>query len=134
MSFRIYLTNSLFKPTIFHGTMPLSFCFEKVTASIQLKPHMEINITLITSPSVSVASRRITHLQRPLRDLCSFVFGATLLKETTKNIIFVISMLDYPIWSLESSLSNYFEICVLYVNKTTNILMINFKMRNSESA
>ena len=39
------------------------------------------------SPSVSVASRRITLLQRPLRDLCSLVFGATRLKETTKNHI-----------------------------------------------
>ena len=58
---------------------------------------------IYTSPSVSVASRRITLLQRPLRDLCSLGFGATRLKETTKNIIFEISMLDYPIWSLESS-------------------------------
>ena len=56
-----------------------------------------------TSPSVSVASRRITPSQRPLRALCSLVFGATRLKETTKQIIFEISMLDYPIWSLESS-------------------------------
>ena len=63
---------------------------------------------LFTSPSVSVASRRITPSQRPLRDLCSLMFGATRLKETTKNIIFEISMLDYPIWSLESSLSDYF--------------------------
>ena len=61
-----------------------------------------------TSPSVSVASRRITLLQRPLRDLCSLVFGATRLKESTKNIILEISMLDYPIWSLESSESDYF--------------------------
>ena len=58
---------------------------------------------IMTSPSVSVASRRITLLQRPLRDLCSLVFGATRIKENTKNIIFEISMLDYSIWSLESS-------------------------------
>ena len=37
------------------------------------------------------------------RDLCSLVFDATRLKDTTENIIFEISMLDYPIWSLESS-------------------------------
>ena len=55
-----------------------------------------ITLYVYTSPSV-------TPSQRPLRDLCSLVFGATRLKETTKNIIFEISMLDYPIWSLVSS-------------------------------
>ena len=45
-----------------------------------------ITIYIYTSPSVSVASRRITPSQRPLRDLCSLVSGATRLKETTKNI------------------------------------------------
>ena len=57
----------------------------------------------ITSPSVSVASRRITPSQRLLRDLCSLVFNASRHKETTKKVIFEISMLDYPILSLESS-------------------------------
>ena len=46
----------------------------------------EVSLYKNTSPSVSVASRRITPSQRPLRDLCSLVFGATRLKETTKNI------------------------------------------------
>ena len=34
-----------------------------------------------TSPSVSVASRQNTLPQRPLRDLCSFVFGSTSLRQ-----------------------------------------------------
>ena len=33
--------------------------------------------------------------QRPLSDLCSLVFGATRLKETTKKITSEISMLEY---------------------------------------
>ena len=37
-------------------------------------------VYLYMSPSVSVASRRITLSQRPLRDLCSLVFGARRLK------------------------------------------------------
>ena len=70
--------------------------------------YMVIYLDLIkTSPSVSVASRRITLSQRPLRDLCSFVFSAALLKGTIENIILEISMLDYSICSLEASQSNY---------------------------
>ena len=40
---------------------------------------------IYTSPSVSVAWRQILPSQRQLRDLCSIVFGATRLKETTKK-------------------------------------------------
>ena len=75
-----------------------------------------ITLYIYTSPSVSVASRRITLLQRPLRDLCSLVFGATRLKETTKNIIFEISMLDYPICRWNKVNPTIFEICLLYEN------------------
>ena len=74
--------------------------------SFRNRPVSSINsghTNIYTSSSFSVASRRITPSQRPLRDLCSLVFGATHLKKATKNIIFEISMLDYPIWSLESS-------------------------------
>ena len=38
-------------------------------------------LTVYTSPSVSVASRRITLSQKPLRDLCLFMFGASRLKQ-----------------------------------------------------
>ena len=40
-----------------------------------------IIIYIETSPSVSVALRRFTLSQRPLRDFCSFVFGAACLKQ-----------------------------------------------------
>ena len=91
------------------GHVPLDWGILKVPGSPVLHMAPVISLSLysccsklyITSPSVSVASRRVTPSERPLRDLCSLVFGATRLKKTTKNIIFEIIMLDYPIWSLE---------------------------------
>ena len=68
------------------------------------------------SPSVSVASRRITLSQRPLRDLCSLVFDATRLKETTKKITSEISMLEYPFGCWNQVNPTIFEICLLYEN------------------
>ena len=54
--------------------------------------------------------------QRPLRDLCSLVFGATGLKETTKKITFEITMLDYPFGCWNQVNPTIFEICLLYEN------------------
>ena len=70
-----------------------------------------IRIYIYTSPSVSVASRRITPSQRPLRDLCSLVFGTTRLKETTKKKI----IFD-PIWLWNQVNPTIFEICLPYEN------------------
>ena len=87
-----------------------------VRVNVQSSYRMLTVYIYITSPSVSVASRRITLLQRPLRDLCLLVFGATRLKETTNNIIFEISMLDYPICRWNKVNPTIFEICLLYEN------------------
>ena len=77
-----------------------------------IKPYQLI----ITSPSVSVASRQITPLQRPLRDLCSLVFGATRLKETTKISYLESACLITPFGRLNEVNPTIFEICLLYVN------------------
>ena len=79
-----------------------------------------ICIYIYMSPSVSVASRRITLSQRPLRDLCSLVFGATRLKETTKKITSEISMLEYPFGCWNQVNPTIFEICLLYENIDNN--------------
>ena len=52
--------------------------FEICSLSVTCKQHIYI---LYTSPSVSVASRRITLSQRSLCDLCSFVFDPALLND-----------------------------------------------------
>ena len=49
------------------------------------------------SPSVSVASRRITLSQRPLRDLCSFVFGATRLKQQPLHCLASLLEMNYSL-------------------------------------
>ena len=59
--------------------------FQQHTNTTTCNYHFTPRYHKYTSPSVSVASRRITPSQRPLRDLCSLVFGATRLKETTKK-------------------------------------------------
>ena len=69
-----------------------------------------------TSPSVSVASRRITPSQRPLRDLCSFVFGATRLKETTKKSYLKSACLITPFGRWNQVNPTIFEIFLLYEN------------------
>ena len=82
--------------------------------------YVHIYIFIYMSPSVSVASRRITLSQRPLRDLCSLVFGATRLKETTKKITSEISMLEYPFGCWNQVNPTIFEICLLYENIDNN--------------
>ena len=77
-------------------------------------------VYIYMSPSVSVASRRITLPQRPLRDLCSLVFGATRLKETTKKITSQISILEYPFGCWNQVNPTIFEICLLYENIDNN--------------
>ena len=86
------------------------------------------------SPSVSVASRRITLSQRPLRDLCSLVFGATRLKETTKKITSEINMLEYPLGCWNQVNPTILKFVYLMKTSTITIHIRNLLMRNSESA
>ena len=61
-----------------YSTVCCSFtCHEKLT---NFKNQSSMLFSNITSHSVSIASRRITLAQNPLRDLCSFMFGAAQLK------------------------------------------------------
>ena len=82
ISFKIaYTVDSIYFPPIYL----LSF-FGAILVFISFIRIYELaSVFILTSPSVSVASRRITLSQRPLRDLCSIMFGATRLKETTKK-------------------------------------------------
>ena len=54
-------------------------------------------IFLLNGASVSVALRQITISQRPLHDICSFVFGATLHSTQTtiqyESILFILTNL-----------------------------------------
>ena len=62
----------------------------------------------------------ITLSQRPLRVLCSFEFGTARLEAVFENIIFEISILDYPVRSLEASRIELFlplfTFCDIYVH------------------
>ena len=53
--------------------------------SVSLNP--KFTVYIYTSPSVSVASRRITLSQSPLRELCSFIFGTTRLEQQPLHVL-----------------------------------------------
>ena len=91
-------------------------------------------VYIYMSPSVSIASRRITLSQRPLRDLCLLVFGATRLKETTNKITSEISMLEYPFGCWNQVNPTIFEICYFVKTSTITIHIRKLLMRNSDSA
>ena len=91
----------------------------------------------MTSPSVSVALRRITQLLRGLAFLTvnnnnkysyyKFV--------NFENIIFGITTLDYRTQPLKASCYGHFEICLLYTAcKQQYIYMMFMKISYSESA
>ena len=96
--------------------------------------YVYIYIYIYMSPSVSVASRRITLSQRPLRDLCSLVFGATRLKETTKLTHLKSACLNTPLVVGIKLILLFLKFVYFMKTSTITIHIRKLLMRNSESA
>ena len=86
------------------------------------------------SPSVSVASRRITLSPRPLRNLCSLVFGATRLKETTKKTHLRSAYLNTPLVFGIKLILLFLKFVYFMKTSTITIRIIKLLMRNSENS
>ena len=86
------------------------------------------------SPSVSVASRRITLSQRPLRDLCPHVFGATRLKETTKKSHLKSACLNTPLVVGIKLILLFLKFVYFMKTSVITIHILKLLMRKSESA
>ena len=76
----------------------------------------------------------ITLSQRPLRDLCSLVFGATRLKETTKKSHLKSACLNTPLVVGIKLIQLFLKFVYFMRTSTINIHIRKLLMRNSESA
>ena len=96
---------------------------------IRILTRLYISYIIVTSPSVSVASRRITHSKKSLRDLCSFIFDDVRLNDIFEILYTQLACMITPGNSPDASQSDYFENWVLlYIHMTL------LKVSYSESA